>query len=260
MPLGEPIGRGRTAEIYAMPRNRVLKLYLIDVGEETIRHERKAQRWAQKLELPVPKTGLSRRVGGRIGFTMERIDGINGMEFIMQNLDRFDEEARRLAELQVRVNACNGGKLRDRREFLAWRIERCVRLASPEKVKLQAIIKNLPKGDRLVHGDFHPGNLMRSASGPVIIDWIDAACGVPEADVARSLVLFGAPITGARSTEDPRERFTQLYIDHYRQLCDRPLENLEDWLLVTAAARLDESAAAEENDLEQQVRHALALR
>ncbi len=260
MNLGEPIARGRTAEIFALPRNRVLKLYMIDVGADTVANERKAQRWAQRQGLPVPRTGLAKHIEGRHGFVMEHIEGIDGMKFIMQNLGDFEEEARRLAELQVRVNGCRGGKLIDRRRLLLSRIQRCSRLAAFEKDQLAAILERLPQGDRLVHGDFHPGNVMRTPSGPVIIDWIDAGRGVPEADVARSLVLFGAPLVGSRPSEDTRDRFTQVYLEHYLLVSDVRLTNLEDWHLVTAAARLVEGAAAEDKELASQVRMALANR
>jgi aminoglycoside phosphotransferase (APT) family kinase protein len=38
--------------------------------------------------------------------------------------------------------------------------------------------------DVLVHGDFHPGNVVRTAGGPVVFDWSDAAVGHPFVDVA----------------------------------------------------------------------------
>jgi len=260
MVLENPIGRGRTAEIFALPRNRVLKLYMINVGAETVACERKAQRWAQKQGLPVPCTGLARQIEGRHGFTMERIDDIDSMKHIMQNLGDFEEEARRLAELQVRVNQCRGGKLLDRRIMLFDRIQRCSRWTSDEKEQLAEVLERLPQGDRLIHGDFHPGNVMRTSAGPVIIDWIDACQGVPEADVARSLVLFGTPLVGSRPADDPRDRFTQVYLEHYFRISPVPLSNLADWHLVTAAARLVEGAAEEDSDLENQVRMTLAGR
>lgn len=260
MVLGDPIANGRTAEIYALSRGRVLKLYLIDVGAQTVAYERKAQRWAQEQSLPVPRTGLAKHIEGRHGFAMERIDGIDGIKYIMQNLGDFDEEARRLAELQVRVNGCRGGKLIDRRRLLLSRIQRCSRLAAFEKDQLAAILERLPQGDRLVHGDFHPGNVMRTPNGPVIIDWIDACRGVPEADVARSLVLFGSPLVGSRSSDDPRDQFTKIYLEHYLRVSPVPCSNLADWHLVTAAARLDEGATAEDNELESQVKEALSTR
>jgi len=256
--LGEPIARGRTAEIFALPRRRVLKLYLPGVDPLVVANERTAQRWAQRQGLPVPRTGMPKSIDGRCGFVMERVDGTDGMTRILRNLEGFTDEAVKLAELQVLVNHCSGSGLTDRRVRLRRRIEQCPRLREHEKQTLAQVLRRLPQGDRLLHGDFHPANVMWTSSGPVIIDWVDACRGVPEADVARSLVLFGAPLIGARTTSDPREAFTQVYLAQYQKLMPAPLNDLADWHLVTAAARLAEIAAQDDPALEEQVRRALA--
>jgi aminoglycoside phosphotransferase (APT) family kinase protein len=54
-------------------------------------------------------------------------------------------------------------------------------------------------GDRLVHLDLHPMNVMMTSSGPVVIDWANAAAGDPAFDVADTWVLFAcatAPTSG----------------------------------------------------------------
>ena len=45
-------------------------------------------------------------------------------------------------------------------------------------------------GDRLVHMDLHPLNVLMSADGPVVIDWTNAARGAPLADVALTWALI----------------------------------------------------------------------
>ena len=70
------------------------------------------------------------------------------------------------------------------------------RLASPlvpEDVRTRALgrLDALPAGDRLLHGDFHPANLLRTADGYVVIDWTNGMSGDPAADVARTILLMG---------------------------------------------------------------------
>ena len=48
-------------------------------------------------------------------------------------------------------------------------------------------------GDRLVHLDLHPLNVMMTASGPVVIDWTNAARGDPLLDVAFTFILLTCP-------------------------------------------------------------------
>jgi aminoglycoside phosphotransferase (APT) family kinase protein len=49
-------------------------------------------------------------------------------------------------------------------------------------------------GDRVIHMDFHPMNVMMSKMrGPVVIDWPNARRGDPLSDVATTYVLLVAP-------------------------------------------------------------------
>jgi aminoglycoside phosphotransferase (APT) family kinase protein len=47
-------------------------------------------------------------------------------------------------------------------------------------------------GDRLVHLDLHPLNVIISRNGPVVIDWPNAARGDPAVDVGLAWVLLAA--------------------------------------------------------------------
>ena len=53
-------------------------------------------------------------------------------------------------------------------------------------------------GDRLVHLDLHPLNVILSPSGPVVIDWSNAARGAGEVDVALTWVLLASGENPAR--------------------------------------------------------------
>ena len=72
-------------------------------------------------------------------------------------------------------------------------------------------IADMPDGDRLCHGDFHPMNILGEASQPVIIDWSDARRGDPAADVCRTYLLM--KLHAAENCDDlsrrilPNERY-----------------------------------------------------
>jgi aminoglycoside phosphotransferase (APT) family kinase protein len=53
-------------------------------------------------------------------------------------------------------------------------------------------------GDRVVHRDLHPLNVMMTPDGPVVIDWANASAGDPAFDVADTWVLLacGTPPMG----------------------------------------------------------------
>jgi aminoglycoside phosphotransferase (APT) family kinase protein len=45
-------------------------------------------------------------------------------------------------------------------------------------------------GDRVLHLDLHPGNVMLTGAGPVVIDWTNVAAGAPAADVAMAWLII----------------------------------------------------------------------
>lgn len=50
----------------------------------------------------------------------------------------------------------------------------------------------LGPGDRVLHLDLHPLNVILGPKGPVVIDWARAGCGAPETDVAVAWALMSA--------------------------------------------------------------------
>ncbi|WP_328477883.1 phosphotransferase [Actinoplanes sp. NBC_00393] len=50
-------------------------------------------------------------------------------------------------------------------------------------------------GDRILHLDLHPENIMLTARGPVVIDWRNATEGPPDLDVALSALILAQAAT-----------------------------------------------------------------
>jgi aminoglycoside phosphotransferase (APT) family kinase protein len=145
--------------------------------------------------------------------------------------------------------------------FQVDRLEYKIRHAKALSSRLQkatlSTLFELPNGDSLCHGDFHPLNILLSIRGPVIIDWITSSIGNPLADLARStIIILGA----ASSTQIPKSLekfivrwFHSTYIRHYFQLRPRGEMEYRHWLLVVAAVRLSEKIPEVEQWLLKQV-------
>jgi aminoglycoside phosphotransferase (APT) family kinase protein len=75
--------------------------------------------------------------------------------------------------------------------------------------KLHARLHEIPfEGERLIHLDFHPDNVLLSTSGPVVIDWANSRAGKPALDVAMTWVIC-ATSGGALG-----RLFTRLFLRH----------------------------------------------
>lgn len=130
------------------------------------------------------------------------------------------------------------------------RIRRVRSLPASLQESVLATLAALPDGGALCHGDFHPGNVILSPRGPVIIDWVDVSIGPPLADVARTLLLatVGAPpgILRRASVAALRAVFRRTYLTRYAAI--RPFDRAElpRWMIPVAAARLAEGVPGEE--------------
>jgi len=80
-----------------------------------------------------------------------------------------------------------------------WTIRHCGRTLGQLHHRLHQLVAPdwlhdapVGRGDRLLHLDLHPLNVMMSTNGPVVIDWTSACKGDPAVDVALAWVLMAA--------------------------------------------------------------------
>jgi aminoglycoside phosphotransferase (APT) family kinase protein len=148
-----------------------------------------------------------------------------------------------LAELHAEMHSYRAPDLPPRKHSLAERIESLAQLSAHTKQAVLDLLDALPDGEALLHGDFHPNNIMLCGADALVIDWIDASKGAPLADVARTSIL----LTERRSGRVPlserifgslRDWFGRVYLERYFQLRPEERESLDRWRVVMAAARL----------------------
>jgi phosphotransferase family enzyme len=90
-------------------------------------------------------------------------------------------------------------------------------------------------GDRLVHLDLHPLNVIIGPAGPVVIDWTNAARGDPAADVGLAWLLVAAgEIPASAWKRRPLEYARRAFLDSFLAGVDRPtagalLAQLVEW-------------------------------
>ena len=244
--LGPQIATGRTAILYAWGTDQVLKLFHPWRELDDILFEQKVARVVQSSGLPAPAVGELVQVNGRYGLVYQRVDGPPMWDAVARQPWRIFHLARRTAELHSGLHAVNApADLPDQRQRIQRKIERAGAL--PEEARQQALaaLDRLPAGDKLCHSDFHPGNILMTPQGEVIIDWMDTTRGNPLADLARSTILA----LGAASTAQVPQMgvkvslrlFHVIYLRGYFRLRPGGMSEYRDWLPVVAAARLAEN-------------------
>lgn len=104
-----------------------------------------------------------------------------------------------------------------------WRLSAHARLLADLHRRLHALpapadLRPFPApGDAILHLDLHPGNVLLSPSGPVVIDWTNVARGAGAVDVALTwivLVAFDADERGLMRAVVPlfRRRFATTFV------------------------------------------------
>jgi aminoglycoside phosphotransferase (APT) family kinase protein len=150
---------------------------------------------------------------------------------------------RRFVELQVAMHNCTGLELPSQREILEKAIQIAPRLTVEMKEQVWRALDRLPDGDAICHGDYHPGNIIMSPQGPVVIDWFLGMQGNPLADVVRTSLLCQAVSPGTRGLVRWLKSLGQgvfhtLYLREYSARQPFDVEQFEAWIPVVAAACL----------------------
>jgi tRNA A-37 threonylcarbamoyl transferase component Bud32 len=164
---GERLASGRDSDIFEYGDHQVLRR---SRAGRSMEGEARTMEYARALGYPVPAVGEVSDDGTQV--VMERIQG----PLLLAALGRRPWTIGRYGALLADLH------------------ERLHQIPAPDWVA------DAPcgPGDRLVHLDLHPLNVILSPGGPVVIDWSNAARGAAEVDVALTWVLLASGDNPAR--------------------------------------------------------------
>jgi aminoglycoside phosphotransferase (APT) family kinase protein len=158
---GPLLASGRDADIFEYGSTQVLR---------RSRNGRSMEREARTMEFVYAH-----------GFPVPRVDEVSadGLELIMERIA--------------------GQNMIDSLTAAPWKAKRFGRVLAGLHAKLHELVAPewldpAPSGhgDRLLHLDLHPLNVMMSPRGPIVIDWTNAVRGDPNTDVALTWALISA--------------------------------------------------------------------
>ncbi|MGA2835694.1 MAG: phosphotransferase [Acidimicrobiales bacterium] len=158
---GALIASGRDADIFEYGHGRVLRR---SRNGRSMATEARTMEFVRTRGYPAPRVFDVSDDG--LDLVMERVDGTT----------------------MVDAGASHPWRLRAMGRELAGLHELLHRIAAPDWVPAAPV----GTGDRLLHMDLHPLNVLMGPDGPVVIDWANAARGEPTIDVAVTWVLVAS--------------------------------------------------------------------
>lgn len=236
-PIGKRLAAGSAAEIFGRG-SRVVKLYKSPDAKATAFREAAIHAAVEAMGLPVPRVWGVQRFGDRWGLVFDRVEHASFAEQMREQPPRVAAYLEMMVRLQIRIHVQPAGHFAGLAARLAGNIA-AAGLDARRKQQLLEGLAEMPDGERLCHGDFHPMNILGNLAQPVVIDWPDARRGDPAADVARSyliLTLHAAPLAAP-------------YLDAYCQASNMARRTVLDWMPYVAAARLVETVEGERDRL-----------
>jgi serine/threonine protein kinase len=159
--VGPLLASGRDGDIFDYGPGLVLRRTR---DGRSLENEARVMSFAAERSYPVPAVQEVR--GGGTELVMERIDGPMMMDIMVKQPWTMAHYASMLADLHDSLH----------------------------EIPAPGWLPQLPDGgDRLVHLDLHPMNVMLSARGPVVIDWTNASRGQALTDTSLTYVLLTCP-------------------------------------------------------------------
>ena len=155
--IGALIGSGRSADIYEFGEGRVL-------------------RRGRSGSIPPAEPVVMNAVGAA-GYPVPRVYSVDGADMVMDRIDGVD--------LLTRLS---------KRPWSARKVGAMLAVLHQQLAAIPIGDADLRTGvgepESFVHGDLHPGNVLFTASGPVVIDWEGASLGARDADTATTWLLL----------------------------------------------------------------------
>lgn len=243
--LGPLLAQGRTATVHAWRPGQVLKLHRQEYDRAAVEREAEIVRSVHAAGAPVPMVREVVALDGRFGAVYDYVGGVPMSEILICQPWRAVSLGRRFARLHVLLHGLRlPAVLPARKVRLEEQIKNAEGLPGHARQAALDALANLPCGDHLCHGDFHPANVLVGGDRDTVIDWTDASRGSPVSDVARTAtILLGEAQRVSSQSADTTlmlRKFCSAYLREYRVRATVDLTALPLWTAIVAAARLDE--------------------
>lgn len=181
------LGKGNTAEVFEYEKGKVCKLFFQGYPHEYVGLEFKNAKEMYRNEISVPKPFQMVNIENREGIIYEKIEGKTLLTIITETEETIEAILDMFVHLHLDILGHHSKNVLSYKQYL-------IAMLKNKKVTNQMLFNkviSLPDDDYLLHGDFHPNNvLVMPDETLVVIDFMNVCYGPVLYDIARTYFLI----------------------------------------------------------------------
>jgi len=174
------IGQGANGAVYRIDQEHIVKVFQKTAPLETIERERSMAQEALFAGLPTAIAYDMVQVDGCYGIVFELIDTTTLAHVLQARPEDYDFFIEEYINLYRRIHETKGdaAAFPSIKQVYYDAIAECQAYYTPAELeKLRALIAAVPEADNLIHGDYHPNNIMVRDGELLLIDMGDMSRG-----------------------------------------------------------------------------------
>ena len=223
------LGEGGHGRVFRINDDTIVKLYY-NKGDslETIKREQDYAKKAFVMGIPTAIPFDIVKHEEMYGLVFELVNADIVSNYLNEHPDQLEEIAKKYAQTLKQLHTTHVAKdaLSSTKELYRDRLESLRSYMTEEEVETLIRINDaIPESDTVIHGDFHPKNVMIQNGEPVLIDMADLTCGHPLYDLGSMALTHHLPsddrienITGMKA--EVVRKLWQLFLVHYLETDD----------------------------------------
>ncbi len=184
------VAQGGEAEIYDLGTDKILRVCR-EVNEHALDTEKVLYPLLEEHAVCVPKIYEYSQIDGKAAVVMQKIHGGTMLGSLTKHPLGAVRQIKRMARMQAAVSEI---EVSEPFRTIQGNVNYFVKQPPILEEKLMDFIldlfSELPKGNQLCHGDFHPGNILTQDGTDYIIDWSGAYRSSYLSDVAHTYLLL----------------------------------------------------------------------
>ena len=209
------LGAGGHGKVLRLNEDTIVKLYYAGDSIEDIKREQDYAKKAFVMGIPTAIPFDIVKCDDMYGLVFELVNADIVSNYLNENPDHLEEIAKKYAQTMKQLHTTHVAEdaLSSTKELYRERIEGLRAYMTDEEVDiLHKINDAIPESDTVVHGDYHPKNVMIQNGELILIDMADLTTGHPLYDLGSMALSHHLP-------SDPRiENITDMKAEMVRKL------------------------------------------